>query len=634
MQPVCAGDQVSQARSVFRPVLLGGCLLLAACQGNLGKGDSADVDAGQMPELDASSPPDAAAPLEPIDAGSPPDPYQVCSADGWCFEAPYPAAEDIQGVAQVSSDLTLLVGKRGRIVQLEAGGLRGVASGSDADLFAVRAFAANDAWAVGDLSTFLHFDGEAWTPYHMDGDAGGLPSDDLRALWGPSGTDIWAVGALGALWHYDGASWIKQTSVTGKGLHGVWGVSPSQIYAVGDDATLLTYDGNQWQPSTLPGGGRALGIHGTAADDLWVVGENGKVWHFDGSAWTALETPPGPEHLRALFARAKDELYVVGDGGRLSKYDGTAWQDLTVGSEEPLFAVEHAGDALLAVGAHGLVAQFVGTERTLLSRGGRDNYLDLSAGGASAPWVVGDATLRLQAGGITPTESGTTHALYGCFALSDELAWAVGTGGTIVRWDGGSMLPTESGTERWLRAIWAASPQTVWIVGEQGTVLGLFNGTSWVPSTVPSREDLFDVWGAAPDDVWVTGDKGVLLHWNGLDWSLQDPGSTVRLQTVWGASADDVYVAGANGTVLHWNGKAWQAQQEGASYTLYGLGGEHGAVYAVGSSGTILRSPGAGEPFVLERTPTDVTLFGIGRGADGALRAVGADGVVLIHRTH
>ena len=162
-------------------------------------------------------------------------------------------------------------------------------------------------------------------------------------------------------------------------------------------------------------------------------------------------------------------------------------------------------------------------------------------------------------------------------------------------------------------------------------MLGLFNGTSWQPSKVPTSHDLFDVWGAAADDVWVTGDQGTLLHWDGAAWALVGLDTQARLQTVWGRKGDDVYVAGANGSVLHWNGKAWSALQEGANYTLYGLGGDAQAVYAVGSTGTILRSEAGGE-FVLERTPTDVTLFGIGRGADGALRAVGADGVVLVKR--
>jgi hypothetical protein len=148
---------------------------------------------------------------------------------------------------------------------------------------------------------------------------------------------------------------------------------------------------------------------------------------------------------------------------------------------------------------------------------------------------------------------------------------------------------------------------------------------------VPSKHDLFDVWGSAASDVWAAGDQGTLLHWDGQAWALVDAGTSVRLSAVWGLRADDVYIAGASGTILHWNGKAWSVLQEGPSYTLYGVAGDGEAVYAVGSAGTIVRREANGE-FVLEATPTDVTLFGIGRGADGALRAVGADGVVLIHR--
>ena len=77
-------------------------------------------------------------------------------------------------------------------------------------------------------------------------------------------------------------------------------------------------------------------------------------------------------------------------------------------------------------------------------------------------------------------------------------------------------------------------------------------------------------------------------------------------------------------------GKVDKVVQEGESYALYGVWGDAAATYAVGSGGTVLRR--TGDSWLPEQTPTGATLFGVGRGADGALRAVGEGGVILIKR--
>ena len=93
--------------------------------------------------------------------------------------------------------------------------------------------------------------------------------------------------------------------------------------------------------------------------------------------------------------------------------------------------------------------------------------------------------------------------------------------------------------------------------------------------------------------------------------------------TVVGAVAGQGAAAGPSATF------SWQLRPTGTTSGLRGLAAvDESTAWVSGSGGTVLRREG--DTWKLEETPTDVTLFGVGRGADGALRAVGADGVILV----
>jgi len=56
------------------------------------------------------------------------------------------------------------------------------------------------------------------------------------------------------------------------------------------------------------------------------------------------------------------------------------------------------------------------------------------------------------------------------------------------------------------------------IVGTNGTILH-YNGSEWNPVFSPTSQDLFDVHGLAPDDAVASG-AGVILHWDGIQWTV------------------------------------------------------------------------------------------------------------------
>ena len=100
---------------------------------------------------------------------------------------------------------------------------------------------------------------------------------------------------------------------------------------------------------------------------------------------------------------------------------------------------------------------------------------------------------------------------------------------------------------------------------------------------------LFGVWGNSTTDIYAVGETGTILHYDGINWSAMQSGTSAGLLGVWGSSATDVYAVGETGTMLHYDGVNWSAVESGTEVDLYGIWGSSSTnVYAVGGQGTIL----------------------------------------------
>jgi uncharacterized protein (TIGR03437 family) len=134
-------------------------------------------------------------------------------------------------------------------------------------LWGVWGASANDAYAVGDFGTVLHFDGTVWTRVP------GIPTQmTLSKIWGAGSTNIWAVGDYGTILHFDGAAWTLQYSGTQEHLYGIWGNSASNIYAVGGRGAVLRYDGHMWSAEASGTTKLLAGVWGTSGS-LWAAGD-------------------------------------------------------------------------------------------------------------------------------------------------------------------------------------------------------------------------------------------------------------------------------------------------------------------------------------------------------------------------
>jgi hypothetical protein len=193
--------------------------------------------------------------------------------------------------------------------------------------------------------------------------------------------------------------------------------------------------------------------------------------------------------------------------------------------------------------------------------------------------------------------------LYGVRAVSARDAWAVGIYLTnrdgavrtlIEHWNGRrwSRVPSpnpDPGAHglSWLEGVTAVSARDAWAAGFYGygsvglrPLLLHWNGVRWSVVTSPHKSsvsELTSVTATSAGNAWAVGDSGelttsmLLMHWNGVRWSLV-PGLRVQgtLASVSAVSARDAWAAGltcpdrcdsdnppARALLLHWNGVRW-----------------------------------------------------------------------------
>ena len=191
---------------------------------------------------------------------------------------------------------------------------------------AVKAFAADDAWAVGDklmpssgitgsMTVTMHWDGSAWSevPSPNPGPVG-LENTLLYAVDGVASSDLWAAGlytrSSGGGWtgpqvfamHWDGAAWTPPPNlpmpnnsvgagVTGSRVFDIKALASNDVWFVGfwidvvssasglttRPGLLMRWDGSGMQQTILPivtgvGSQSFAAVDASGPNDVWVVG--------------------------------------------------------------------------------------------------------------------------------------------------------------------------------------------------------------------------------------------------------------------------------------------------------------------------------------------------------------------------
>ena len=74
----------------------------------------------------------------------------------------------------------------------------------------------------------------------------------LNRLWGSGPRDVWAVGEVGTILHYDGERWTRFPSGTRDSLVAISGRGPGDAWAIGKNRTLLRLSGGAWKTVEMP----------------------------------------------------------------------------------------------------------------------------------------------------------------------------------------------------------------------------------------------------------------------------------------------------------------------------------------------------------------------------------------------
>ena len=192
-------------------------------------------------------------------------------------------------------------------------------------LFAVKAIASNDVFAVGEFHSdsqkpqplIEHFDGTKWTVIPAPALKAGQ-TQSLRHVAATSHSDVWVTGFdepvfLAAIMHFDGQKFrnVPFPSLSKVDLEEIAAISPSDAWVVGSKAatpaTTLTahWNGKVWTivPSPNATSPSALvAVSAKSSTDVWAAGctqicfsdsgaGNILVEHFDGSRWTINSVP-------------------------------------------------------------------------------------------------------------------------------------------------------------------------------------------------------------------------------------------------------------------------------------------------------------------------------------------------------
>ena len=333
----------------------------------------------------------------------------------------------------------------------------------------VSVLSSSDAWAGGESSTVLHWNGISWARVTIPGVAGA----DLSAVDALSPSDVWAVGLAAGksfarvntlIVHWNGTAWKR---VPSPGSFDTNNVIPSLSSVSMDSAT----DG--WAVGSVSN--KKTG----AATSL--------VLHWNGASWQRVTTSPGlsftgvasfsPSNATAVGAKQTSEFVFTPVAFH---WNGISW------AQAAALPPPHGVPASQLAGPYSLSAP---SATDMWAVGG---YF-ASAGVKNLAWHWNGTRWS-----VIPMSLVTTvgSGMIGVAALSSTNVWAVGWTGT------GS---------------------------KQSTVTAHWNGIRWtqVPTPQPTVSDdvLLGVAAAGPGNIWAVGETNathlhhtLILHWNGSSW--------------------------------------------------------------------------------------------------------------------
>ncbi len=235
-----------------------------------------------------------------------------------------------------------------------------------------------------------------------------------------------------------------------------------------------------------------------------------------------------------------------------------------------------------------------------------------------------------------PQPSATTQSLRGVWGSSATDVYVVGLQGTILHSRGDGVWTAQtSGTTKDLNAIWGSGPHDLYAAGD--VLLHSTGDGTWTPQTAPSG--LMGVWGSAANDLYVAGVFGISHSTGDGTWTaLSQPEPWGGYFHARGTSATDVYAVGGfinlndpskGGGVAHLANGQWSWTRLSPPDEMKDIAFTSAGAFIVGLSGQIWAQPSGGSTFTQQTSPVPWDLQAVWADDAGTLWAVGGSGSVL-----
>lgn len=199
--------------------------------------------------------------------------------------------------------------------------------------------------------------------------------------------------------------------------------------------------------------------------------------------------------------------------------------------------------------------------------------------------------------GSTAISAGSAN-LNAVSGVSDSALWAVGNLGAIYLWNGTKLVKEASGTTVTLRGVWAVTTDLAYAVGDGGTILQRQGGAWHQVGTGITRQVLTSVFADTTRVVAVGSSATVIVGTAAAGYTLLTPpkvnGNLVgeNLLGVSGVAGGTVTAVGALGIVLQLNGMNLSVVTTPNSNLLAGSASSAGGSYYVGQQGTVYLANG------------------------------------------
>lgn len=392
----------------------------------------------------------------------------IKTGDGWQHWASQDAgtpAPSLRWVFAVNGSTAWAVGDGGVILKTSDGGNHwspqiDTAKGFTGNVRRVSAVSADTAWVIEKGLYKTTDGGSSWKAVVLP------PNANVKDVTALNANDVWVAldsSGTGSIYKSSdgGATWnLQYTAPAGVSLSEVYAVNASVAWAIGTGGFVAkTVDGgmNWSSPGTVTGiFGELLSICAVDAETAWVT------------AWSVAYTGSYPKNEPPYFNAPYYPIIMKTTDG------GATWPANQTGTYNEGFSdISAVGAAsAMAVGRDIIYSPIPGF--ILITTSFPFEYyfylVTLATYGGLVTHDGGEAW--------EPRAENAPFTLYGVDMVNPSTAWAVGTGGNILKTeDGGDgWAPEISRTTATLREVDGVDAVTAWAVGDDGTVLKTGSG--------------------------------------------------------------------------------------------------------------------------------------------------------------